>query len=369
MNNQPIIQIPQMEPWFDDNETKALSDYMAAGGWVTEFKKTREFEQMIADYTGAKYCSIVSNGTVSLTLALIACGIGPGDEVIVPDYTMVASANAVKLTGAEVVFADIEKNSLCLGLPQIKAAISERTRAVILVTINGRCPNDLEQIVSFCRERGIKLIEDAAQSLGSRKNGKHLGTFGDIGSFSFSAPKIITTGQGGALITDDEAIIEKIRLLRDFGREKPGSDHYLTMGWNFKFTDLQAVIGIEQIKKLAWRVERKKAIYQLYRNQLNDLAEVEFIATNLADTSPWFIDVLVPQDKRVGLIEHLKTKGIGSRPFYPALHAEPVYARSGSYPVAEDVAKRGLWLPSSSKLTDEQITTICREIRSYFRSE
>ena len=357
-----------MEPWFDENEAKALSDYMVGGGWVTEFRKTRELEGMIADYTGAKYCSIVSNGTISLTLALMAYGIGPNDEVIVPDYTMVATANAVVLAGAEVVFADIEKESLCLGLAQIKAVVSDRTKAVILVTINGRYPNDLEQIVSFCHERGIKLIEDAAQSLGSRKGGKHLGTFGDIGSFSFSAPKIITTGQGGALITNDEEAIERIKKLRDFGRAESGADHYLTMGWNFKFTDLQAVIGIEQMKKLPWRVERKKAIYQLYHDRLKDVTEVEFIPTDLTNTSPWFIDVLVPPDKRAGLIEHLKSQGIGSRPFYPDLHAEPVYAQVGSYPVAEEVARRGLWLPSSAKLTNDQIEIICSEIKTYFQT-
>lgn len=365
--SDPNYHIPQMEPWFDEKETQALVDYMASGGWVTEFSKTREFEQLIADYTGAKYCSVVSNGTVSLALALLAYGVGLGDEVIVPDYTMVATANAIKLAGAEVVFADIERDSLCLGLPQIRAAVSDRTKAVILVTINGRYPSDLEQIVSFCRDKNIKLIEDAAQSLGSRKNGKHLGTFGDIGSFSFAVPKVITTGQGGALITDDEGIIEKIRKLRDFGREQPGEDHYLTMGWNFKFTDLQAVIGIEQMRKLPWRVERKKEIYALYQQQLESTPEVEFILTNLEDTSPMFVDILVPADQRAGLITHLKEKGIGTRPFYPALHAEPVYARSGYYPVAEEIAKRGLWLPSSTQLTNEQIATICEEIKQYFR--
>src|SRR3972149_5175066 len=146
---------------------------MKQGGWVTEFKKTREFERQIADFTGAKYCSVVSNGTISLTLALIACGIGPGDEVIVPDYTMVASANAVKLAGAEVVFADINPDNLCLDFELMKKAVSPRTKAIMLVTINGRYPSNLEEFVSFCKEKEIKLIEDAAQSLGSFKNGKH----------------------------------------------------------------------------------------------------------------------------------------------------------------------------------------------------
>ncbi|MFH1088350.1 MAG: aminotransferase class I/II-fold pyridoxal phosphate-dependent enzyme, partial [Patescibacteria group bacterium] len=228
----PDHNIPQMEPWFDENETKALLGYMTSGGWVTEFKKTREFEKMIADYTGARYCSVVSNGTISLTLALMACGIRPGDEVIVPDYTMVATANAVKLAGAEVVFVDIERDTLGIDLEQIKQAISPRTKAIILVAINGRCPRDLDKLVDFCKDNGLKLIEDVAQALGAQRNGQHLGTFGDIGSFSFSTPKIITTGQGGALITNNEDIIGRLRHLRDFGREKSGADHYLTMGWN-----------------------------------------------------------------------------------------------------------------------------------------
>ncbi|MBU1092768.1 DegT/DnrJ/EryC1/StrS family aminotransferase [Patescibacteria group bacterium] len=364
--NDSNYNIPQMEPWFDKHETTALLEYMQSGGWVTEFNKTSELERLIAEYVGAKYCSIVSNGTVSLALALIACGVGPGDEVIVPDYTMIASANAVKLAGAEVVFADIEPDSICLSLRQIQKVISPRIKAVILVTINGRYPSDLEQIVTFCKENGLRLIEDAAQSLGSRKDGKHLGTFGDIGSFSFAVPKIITTGQGGALVTDDEVLIEKIRKLRDFGREKPGADHYLTMGWNFKFTDIQAVIGIEQMKKLPWRVGRKKEIYNLYQQQLKDVSEIEFIPTNLIDTVPMFVDVLVPMEKRAMLVNYLQEKGIGTRLSYPALHAEPVYSREGKYPVAENIAKRGLWLPSSSKLTDKEIARVCMEIKNFF---
>ena len=141
--------IPQMEPWFDENEANALSEYMKGGGWVTEFTKTREFEEEIRKYIGAKYCSIVSNGTVSLTLALLTCGVGKGDEVIIPDYTMVASPNSVVLAGAKVVFADINKESVCLDLPNIKKVLTPRTKAVMLVTINGRYPKDLEEIVSF----------------------------------------------------------------------------------------------------------------------------------------------------------------------------------------------------------------------------
>lgn len=359
--------IPQMEPWFDENEAAAVAAYLHAGGWVTEFKKTREFERLIADYVGSKHCSVVSNGTVSLVLALLACEVGHDDEVIVPDYTMVASANAVKLAGADVVFVDVESETLCMDFEKMRAAVSPRTKAVMLVSINGRTPSRLDDFVSFCKERNIRLIEDAAQSLGSRSGGKHLGTFGDIGSFSFSAPKIITTGQGGALVTDSDELMARIEKLRDFGREAPGVDRYLTMGWNFKFTDLQAVIGIEQVKKLAWRVERKKEIYRLYQKNLENVAGLSLIPTNLTDVAPWFIDVLVRDGKREALAAFLKERGVGSRPFYPALHAEPAYNRAGSYPVAERVAREGLWLPSSSKLTNEEVQYACDEIRDFFQ--
>lgn len=357
--------IPQMEPWFDNSEEEALANYMRTGGWVTEFKVTRQFEEQIAGFTKSRYCSVVSNGTVSLTLALMACGIRAGDEVIVPDYTMVASANAAILAGAEVVFVDIRSEDLCMDFNEMRRAVTPRTKAVILVTINGRYPSDLDSFVIFCKDNNIFLIEDAAQSLGSFKDGKHLGTFGDIGSFSFSAPKVITTGQGGALITNNDAIIDKIRKLRDFGRSEGGSDHYLTLGWNFKFTDVQAVIGVEQMKKLPWRIARKKEMYSLYRSKLQDIDELSFIPTNLNDTSPWFIDILVKNGKREKMSAYLKSRQIGTRPFYPALHKEPVFNREGSFPEADKIAGQGLWLPSSSKLTDEQIIYICTEIRNF----
>jgi perosamine synthetase len=356
--------IPQMEPSFDEREVEHIVQYMREGGWVTEFKKTEAFADMVAAYTGARYCSIVSNGTVSLTIALLACGVAAGDEVIVPDYTMVATPNSVVLAGATPVFADVDRSTLCLDLEHLRARLTSRTKAVILVTINGRYPHDLEGLVAFCRERGLKLIEDAAQSLGSSYKGRHLGRFGDVGSFSFSAPKIITTGQGGALITDDPAVFDRIKKIRDFGRATPGNDCYLMMGWNFKFTDIQAVIGIEQMKKLDGRVKRKKEMYRQYRERLRKIEQVELIPTDLEDTAPWFVDVLV--ERRAELIAHLRSKSIGSREFYPALHGCPVYRREESCPVAEEVAARGLWLPSSVKLTDDDIDRVCAAIQGFW---
>lgn len=357
--------INQMEPSFDEHEREALNQYMLSGGWGTEFKQTRAFENMIKEYTGAKHCWIMANGTVSLSAALMAVGVGVGDEVICPDYTMVATPNSAELIGAKAVFVDIDKNNLCMDFDAMKAAVTKKTKAVLLVSINGRYPKNIQAFVDFCKTTGIHLIEDAAQSLGAFCNGTHLGRFGEIGSFSFSAPKIITTGQGGALITDDDELADRIKKIRDFGRAAGGSDHYFTKGWNFKFSDFQGVIGIEQMKKLPGRVERKKEMGRLYDKLLQGIPGVEVIPTNYENTPPWFFDILC--ERREELQAYLKENGIGTRPFYPALHAEPAYGYTDlHFPVAEEVAAKGLWLPSSIFITDEQIKFICEKIREFF---
>jgi perosamine synthetase len=360
--------INQMEPTFDEKERQALNQYMLDGGWMTEFTKTRDFEDLIKQYTGAKHCWITANGTVSLSIALLAHGIGIGDEVICPDYTMVATPNSAELIGAKAVFVDIERETLCMDFIEMKKAVTSKTKAVMLVSINGRYPSRFSEIISFCSENNLILIEDAAQSLGSFYRGKHLGRFGKIGSFSFSAPKIITTGQGGALITDDDDLNEKIKKIRDFGRDKSGSDHYLVKGWNFKFSDLQAVVGIEQIKKMNDRVLRKKEMGRLYDNGLTGILGVDLIHTNYDDTTPWFFDILC--DKREELILFLKSKNIGTRPFYPALHAEPAYGYfDQSFPITDSISQRGLWLPSSMKITNDQIHYICESIREFYHKK
>jgi perosamine synthetase len=175
--------IHQMAPWIDENEINHMVEYLRSGAWLTEFKKTEQFEQMIAEYTGSKFCCVVNNGTVSLAVALWATGIGPGDEVLVPDYTMIATANAVRLVGATPILVDIEPQTLCMDLNCAEKALTKKTKAVLLVSLNGRSP-DMGAFIDFCREHDLYFLEDAAQSLGSFHGRKHLGTFGDIGVFS-----------------------------------------------------------------------------------------------------------------------------------------------------------------------------------------
>ncbi len=357
--------INQVEPVYGKEEVKAVNEYLHSGGWLMEFKKTQEFEQAIGRFTGTKYCSVVSNGTVSLFIALKSLGIGHGDEVIVPDITMAATPNAVILSGATPVFVDIEEESLCLDVRKVERAITKKTKAVMHVSLNGRA-GELSKLKKLCRNKKIHLIEDAAQSLGSFYRGKHIGTYGVIGSFSFSVPKIITTGQGGALITDNLKLHEQIKRLKDFGRLQGGADFYEQIGWNFKFTDLQAVIGIEQMKKLKKRIIRKKKIFKLYQELLSKIKIVKFIKTDLKQTTPWFVDIFVPQREK--LMVYLKENQIGSRIIYPALHSQPVYnIMKGNYSVSKKVAASGLWLPSAVSLTDRQIKYVCQKIKEFFQ--
>ncbi len=359
--------IGQMEPWIGEEERLAVDAYLASGGWLTEFKKTQELEGMLASYVGAKHCVITHSGTIALALALMAMEIGQGDEVLVPDYTMIASANAVRLAGGTPVLVDIEPETLCMDLRLAERAITPRTKALMLVTLDGRAPN-MEAFQRFCRQRGLSLLEDAAQSLGSTQHGKHLGTFGLAGCYSFSMPKVITMGQGGAVVTDDDSLDRRLRLVKDFGRERAGVDSHIALGYNFKFTDLQAVVGIEQMKKLPWRVTRKKKMYRQYQRLLEGLPEVELVKTN-DEVSPWFIDMLAPAQRRDALAAFLKERGIGTRPFYPAIHTQAPYAGvSGAFPVSVGTSQRGLWLPSSSFLSDQDIERVCTEIKAFFQA-
>ena len=357
--------IHQVEPYVTDSEAKAVSEYILSGGWLTEFEKTRDFEKAIAEFLGVRFAVVVPSGTVGLYLALLAAGVGRGDSVIVPNYTMIASPNSVRWTGAEVRLCDVESRTLCLDLE--KAVSGGRTKALMYVSINGRC-GDMEGVVRFCRENGLFLVEDACQAFGSRWGGKALGTFGDAGVLSFTPHKIITTGQGGAVVTDNEDVYLAVRKLKDFGRTAPATDWHDMVGFNFKFTDLQSVIGIEQMKLMDFRIKRKKQIYARYEELLAGVPGVRMLPTDLGQTPPWFADIILPSRRvRDGLAAHLKERKIGTRPFYPPISHQEIYSGhpGGPFPVSESVAHCGLWLPSSIGLKDEQIEYIADAVRGF----
>ncbi len=358
--------IMQMRPWFGDEEKKAVCDYMDEDGFITEFKRTELFENMIADFTGARHCVVANNGTISLTLAAMAAGVEAGDEVIVPNYTMIATPNSIKMFGAIPVFVDVEPDSLCLDIDLVRKAITSRTKAIMLVSANGRNPMaGISAFENLAREHNLVLIEDAAQALGSiYPDGRHVGRAGLIGSFSFSAPKIISTGQGGALITDSDEMADKLRRLKDFGRSGGGNDIHESIGYNFKFTELQACIGIEQMKKLPARIVRKKEIWQAYSDRLAETPGIWLFPHDLKCTSPWFMDSLA--ERREELIAHLRRASIGSRVMYPPINKQKAYSFPGVHPASNMVGEKGLWLPSAVQLTDTEVNRVCDAIADFY---
>lgn len=360
--------IHQVEPLIGKEEIDAMNSYLSSGSWLTEFKKTEEFEHRISNVISIKYTSVVNNGTISLSIALLALGLKQGDEIIVPNLTMIASPFSCMLVGVKPILVDIDKEDLCMNFDLMKNSITKNTKAIMYVSLNGRGKN-IQKFVNYCRRNNLFLLEDAAQSFGSKSGNKYLGTFGNIGSFSFSPHKIITTGQGGALVTSDSLLYEKIERIKDFGRASGGVDFHPSFGINSKFTDVQSVIGIEQIKKLESRINRKKEIFDLYRKYLTHIEEVEFIPTDLEQTTPWFVDIFIDSPDR--LQEYLKQNNVGTRKIYPPINKQPAFLEFNSmeFPVTDLYTSRGLWLPSSISLSNDDIEFISTKIEKYYQME
>ena len=364
-------KIFQFEPDLGKEEKEELVSVIDSG-WYTEAGKTREFERMFAGYVGRKYAVATTSGTAALCIATQGLGLKNNDEVIVPDFTFVASPNSIILAGSKVGLVDINKKNLCLDLEKTKKLVSKKTKAIMPVDFNGRAP-DLVELKEFAESSNIAIIEDSCHGIGSFHAGKHTGYYSDVGIFSFSTPKIITTGQGGMLVTDDKELYDKFRMIKDFGRDvdkkhqmENAFDH-VEMGYNFKFTEFQAAIGIAQMKKLPKRIEHNKKMFQLYRENLASIPEIEFVDLDLKMSVPWFVDILLPDKKiRQGLVEHLKQSGIGTRKFYPPIHKlSPYQNTDGDFKNTDEASERGLWLPSSSFLIDEEILRVCDAIKNF----
>ena len=365
-------KIFQFEPNLGEEEKKELVSVIDSG-WYTEAGKTREFEKMFAEFVGRKFAVATTSGTAALCIAAQGLGLTNNYKVIVPDMTFVASPNSVVLAGAKVELVDIEKQNLCLDLDKTKAMVSKDTKAIMPVDFNGRAP-DLVELKEFAEKSNLAIIEDSCHGIGSFHAGKHTGSYSDVGIFSFSTPKIITTGQGGMLVTDDKELYEKFKMIKDFGRDidkkhqmENAFDH-IELGYNFKFTEFQAAVGIAQMKKLPERIEHNKKMFQTYRENLSRIDQIEFVDMDLKSSVPWFADILLPDEKiRQQLIEHLNNLGIGTRKFYPPIHKLTPYSKiQGNFDVSNEISQRGLWLPSSSFLTDEQIDLVCKNIKSFW---
>ncbi len=350
----------QHRPTFGIEEAEATYKYMLEDTFITEHKKTTELENIICKYIGCKYCIMTTSGTCAIMLALMALDLNEGDEVIVPNYTMIATINAVKFLKLTPIIVDVDKDTFTLNIDDIREAITDKTRVVMHVSLNNRY-TDMDKIIDICNKNNIILIEDSAQSLGCKINGKSLGTFGRIGCFSLSTPKIVSTGQGGFCITDDDDIAKKICMIKNFGRRESGKDNFEVFGINLKYTDIQAVIGIEQMKKMDYRVKRMREIYDLYYENLKDVVEIKKPMNT--EWIPWFVDIYINDRDRI--ISYLKKHKIQTRPVYGEINKTNIYYTDNILPNSNYVCTKGLFLPSYITLTNEEILYICRIIRCH----
>lgn len=362
--------IPQFEPWLGEEEKKALIQCID-DNWITGGPKVKEFERRIAELHQVKHTIACCNGTVALYMALKALGIDEGDEVIVPDFTFIASANAVVMAGATPVFVDIEKDTLNISVDAAREAITRKTKAIMPVHIYGR-PADLYSIGDIADHHGLSVIEDAAQGVGVYYSGYPVGGgFSGVGILSFYADKTITTGEGGMVLTNDDEIAEKCIRLSHQGNLGKGKYIHETIGFNFRMTDLQAAIGLVQLDKLPVIIDNKKSNERLYKELLAKTPGVTFIQDNPDDfTVPFRIVIFV--NEPVELAKYLKDQNIGTNRVFHPLHLQPCYKGKRAYPVnnfpnSTWAYEHGLALPSSANLTKDNIIYICNHIAKFQR--
>ena len=354
-----ITQNSHMNPVYGLEEIESVKNYMDSGGWIMEHTQTRKMEEMLCNYTGAEYAHMVPSATMGLLLASMVAQIKPGERFAVSAYTQAATANGAILMGGVPVIVDIDPVHHTIDFDKIP----DDCRVVFVSPINGRYPDDISQRIQILRDMGKIVIEDSAQALGSfSRDGKHCGTMGYMGIFSFGAPKIITTGQGGAVITNYKAVSDRINAIKNFGRTVSVGEVYNTMGMNFKFTDLQASFGIEQVKRLPDIVKHKKWLFNEYRKHLSDVCE--FIETDTSITTPTYPEILV--NNRDELVLRLRENGIGCRAVYDSLCNQPFHSQwKTPTPVTDELARRGVHLPAQADLDANDVSQICEIIKRY----
>jgi perosamine synthetase len=322
------------------------------------------FEEAFAKRFGAKHAVAVNSGGSALFLALWALGIRPGDEVIVPTFTMVASAGAVTQCGATPIFVDCEPDTANLDVSKIEERITPQTRAIMPVHIYGH-PCDVDAILELARDYRLFVVEDAAEAHGALYKGKPVGTLGDAGCFSFYANKLITTGEGGMILTDDDKLTTTLRHCRAYDFDDTRHFWHKRLAWNLRMSSLEAAIGRAQLERLDDLVASRRRNYSYYRERLGDL--VEFLGEkSYATPVCWMCGLLVRDlEERDGLMALLEQNQVETRTFFLPMHQQPVYKSRETFPVAEDLSRRGLYLPSSSHLTRQELDTVVHLVRAF----
>lgn len=369
MNN--AIKIPVYTPYLKGNEKKYVSECIDSTWISSKGKFVNAFEEAFAQYVNAPFATSVANGTVALHLALLALNIGPGDEVIVPTFTYIASVNAILYVGATPVFVDSLPSTWQMDMADVHRKITAKTRAIMAVHLYGH-PCEIDTLQTIAKDNQLYVIEDCAEALGSFYQTQHVGTFADIGTFSFFGNKTLTTGEGGMLVIQNADLYQKAVKLKSQGLSANKQYWHDVVGYNFRMTNICAAIGLAQLEQLETILVKKRAIAHYYQKTLQDLPLSIHNEASQVTHSYWMCSILLNDpNKRDSLRDYLAHAGIETRPLFYPVHSMPMYQpyvkKAEHFPVAEFLGSRGINLPSFPDLLTDQIDYISQKIRDFFR--
>jgi len=373
---QPVHFIPVNQPLLNGNEKKYTSECIKTGWISSEGPFVKEFEEKFSVRVGRKYGVAVCNGTAAIDAAVTALGIKKGDEVVMPTFTIISSIAQIIRLGAKPVLVDSNPLTWNIDVSQIESKITSRTKAIMVVHIYG-LPVEMEPVLELAKKYNLRVIEDAAEMIGQTYKGKSCGSFGDISTFSFYPNKHITTGEGGMIVTDSEELAEKCRLLRNLYFQPRKRFVHEELGWNMRMTNFQAALGLAQLERLDKFIEKKRKMGRRYTKLLSNIDDIQLPLqkTDYAENIYWVYGIVLKEGVffEIGeTMRKLAEQGIGTRPFFWCMHEQPVFKKMGlfageRYPVAENLARRGFYIPSGLALTDKQMNTVSRVLHGLFK--
>jgi len=364
------FKIPIYQPSLDGNEKAYVNECLDSTWISSKGRFISEFEVKFADYTEVKHAASVCNGTVALHLALLALGIGPGDEVIVPTLTYISSVNSITYTGATPVFVDSLENTWQMDPEDVRRKVTDRTKAIMAVHLYGH-PCDMDTLTAIAKEQSLFLIEDCAEAFGAFYKGKHVGSFGDIATYSFFGNKTITTGEGGMVVTNDETLYDRSMHFKGQGLAKHRQYWHDVVGYNYRMTNICAALGLAQLERADALLARKRKIADFYREGLAGLPLTFHDETADVRHSFWMCSILVDDPaKRDPFRDALERVGIETRPVFFPIHTMPMYStKFQRHPVAESLGWQGINLPSWPGLAEKQIRFICEAVTHFIEGD
>lgn len=360
------MKYPVYIPLLDGNEKKYVNECIDTSWISSRGHFVSDFEKAFSSYIGVRYATGVCNGTVAIHLAMVALGIKSGDEVIVPTFTYVASANPILMVGATPVFVDSRMDSWQMDPEEIRRKINSRTKAIIAVHLYGH-PCDMEPIMAIAKEFNLFVIEDCAEAIGSEYKGKKIGSFGTVACFSFFGNKTITCGEGGMVMTNNEKLYELLCHYKSQGVSREREYWHDVLGYNYRMTNIQAAIGLAQLEKIEEKVDKKIKLGKWYQNHLSDTPLVFHKPLPNVVHTYWMCSVLARDaEERISLRKYLADNSIETRPTFPTIHEMPMYEIDEQFPKGKELSERGINLPSYPALEEQDIINICNTIKEFY---